>query len=249
MKSELIIYIKQRFNLALFTGLALYIFLFNVPLKYLNIQSLVALGILLFSLFVLRLYDDLMQFKYDKGKPNRNYTQLEIRNILFIYWIILAIVLLGLAALISVKLSLTILTFLILNHVIYLLLINLKKIASILPLLKYLVFCGVLQVFYSSKMGIDFPMIASSGALFFVFLTYETLEDPGFIFPFRFNYVFQIISYILILFLKPELTILLLMVIFLSISLLSVYFKTFKFPYLFLLLILFFKFIITNYVI
>ena len=72
------------------------------------------------TLFVFRLYDDLMQVHYDAVKPNRDYAKVESRKILFKYLIVFIFLLVSLLALYSIWLGLLMLSFIIINHLFYL---------------------------------------------------------------------------------------------------------------------------------
>lgn len=249
MKNSLITYIKQRFNPILYIGFTLYIFFFSIPFTHVNKVSFVCLAYLFLFLFVFRLYDDLMNTNKDTGLPNRDYTNDKIRNTLVKYLIGFAILLLSFSAIISIWLGLFVLIFVVLNHFFYLIFKG-NNIRAILPLLKYPIICAFIQFFIVPKLSVNHELVHSSVSLFFIMVTFESLEDSKFIIPIRFSYLLQFFSLSLIFLLKylnTESQILFSLL--LLCSLILTFFRIKLFPYLFLLFVLILKLFISNYVV
>src|SRR5829696_5005976 len=130
-------YIRQRIRPFLMIGLGIFLYFFSRPVSVFNVRSLVSFVLLIAFLFVFRLYDDLLQSRNDKGKPDRNYTEPAARKILLYYLIAFLGTLLCIAIFISVYFAFLLVCFITINHLLYLLLINNKTASGLLPLLKY----------------------------------------------------------------------------------------------------------------
>src|ERR687893_2739039 len=85
--SVLATYIRQRIRPFLIIGLGIFIFFFSRPVSAFNVRSFVSFVLLIAFLFVFRLYDDLLQSRNDKGKPDRDYTEPAARKTLLYYLI------------------------------------------------------------------------------------------------------------------------------------------------------------------
>src|SRR5918997_6015105 len=80
-------YVQQRIRPFLIIGLGIFIFFFSRPVSAFNVRSFVPFVLLIAFLFVFRLYDDLLQFRNDKGKPDRTYTETAARKTLLYFLI------------------------------------------------------------------------------------------------------------------------------------------------------------------
>lgn len=200
--------------------------------------------IFLFSaLIILRLYDDLMQFKNDKGKLKRNYTDPIARNTLFKTLIIAIGIFLSALSYFDLNFAFYILLFFLFNHLLYKSYINNKIAAAFLPLLKYPVLCIAVQSPHFQNWNSE--LVISSTVLFLSMVTFESLEDPTF--PIKSNYSthLQVIIYVLLY--SLNLHDFIYFSIFLTVSLIYTHLKLKYFPYVFLFLLIIFKIITSNY--
>src|SRR5688572_10957234 len=68
------LYLAQRFNFAVYCGLALYLLLFTKDDLMFTARDVVSFVIILLFLLSMRLYDDLQNVGFDQQKPERIYT-------------------------------------------------------------------------------------------------------------------------------------------------------------------------------
>ncbi|XLS28381.1 hypothetical protein ACJD0Z_14385 [Flavobacteriaceae bacterium M23B6Z8] len=175
----LLIYLKQRFNPAIFAGLTLLLILFSIPLPFNNKSVLLYVFPVFVLLAILRLYDDLMSYKVDAVKANRIYVHKESRNLLAL--ILAGFTFLFLFALFFFHpiLAGTMAVFLMLNDVLYRLLFRRGHSRYFLPLIKYPVIAVVL--YYLTTSGFSWLLaLCIMIALFFSFISFEILDDDSF---------------------------------------------------------------------
>jgi hypothetical protein len=225
-------------------GLGIFLYFFSRPVSVFNVRSLVSFVLLIAFLFVFRLYDDLLQSRNDKGKPNRNYTEHATRKILLYYLITFLVLLVCVAIFISVYFAFLLFCFITVNHLLYLLLINNKTAAGLLPLLKYPFVYLLLQLTDLSAPVIGAQLVALAISLFFAFVAFESMEDETFPVPIKYSYVLQILAFALILVWKVNGIGILSFSLLLSLSMVWTFFRMKAHPYMYLLCFLVFKIMI-----
>ncbi len=129
-------YFFQRIPLFLFTILSLWYGLFL--LHWISWNVLVfPVGIVLLILFQLRLFDDLMQYQFDLGKPNRDYTEPQTRRKLWVVWLVYSCFLFMIVFWLNPKIGLLYGWLLLFNWLNYSLLMDRWEWRIYLPLIKY----------------------------------------------------------------------------------------------------------------
>lgn len=254
MIETLRLYIEQRFSALKFLGLALFLFFYSVPFRVLDLFSIVHVVKLLFMLFAMRMYDDVMQWENDSEFTDRIYTHSASRSKLILP-LVLSLALSVLSCATDGGADFTIamlwLCFLVLNHILYKALVHLSFWAFLLPLLKYPVIYIYLGACYYSSDDITVNDLLNQQALLFSFIVYDLIDDPT-------KKKVPIIVYFLIalsiaFMLIPNLNVVVLIsaiaILLLSIILIVVNFKRQIVPLLWLFLILIFKLIANNYVV
>ncbi len=237
-------YIQQRIHPLSMIGLGIFIFFFSRPVSVLNVRSFVSFVLLIAFLFIFRLYDDLLQSRNDKGKPDRNYTETAARKTLLYVLIAFLGIFLCIAILISVYPAFLLFCFMTINHLLYLLLINNKTASGLLPLLKY-PFAYILLQFSdlsAPDMGVQLVVLAIS--LFFAFVAFDTMEDKTFPVPIKYSYVFQILSFAFIFVWKVNDISIISFSLLLSLSMVWTFVRMRAYPYMYLLCVLVFKIMI-----
>jgi hypothetical protein len=225
-------------------GLGIFLYFFSRPVSVFNGRSLVSFVLLIAFLFVFRLYDDLLQSRNDKAKPDRNYTEPAAGKILLYYLIAFLGVLLCIAIFISVYFAFLLVCFITINHLLYLSLINNKTAAGLLPLLKYPFVYMLLQFSDLSVPVIEARLVALAISLFLAFVAFESMEDKTFPVPIKYSYVLQIISCVLILVWKVNGMSILYFSLLLSLSMVWTFFRMKAHPYMYLLCFLAFRIMI-----
>ncbi len=129
-------YFFQRIPLTLFTILSIWYGLFLLPWISWNVLVF-PVCIILLVLFQLRLFDDLMQYQYDLGKPNRDYTQTIIRKKLWVIWLVFSCLLFMLVFWLNPKIGLVYGWLLLINWINYQFLLDRWEWRVYLPLFKY----------------------------------------------------------------------------------------------------------------
>lgn len=179
MIEALHIYVKQRLSLAERLGTLAIIVLFLCPLPGFTVQSMGAVIFLFVALIILRLYDDLMQVKNDAGKPNREYinSASDLKKLMLSILLILC----ALTIFLDLKMGCLFAAFIVVNHIFYLSFVNNSLGALILPLAKYPLLFGFLQLYVWEADGLPtdiHALVVSGVALFFAFLTVDLSDEP-----------------------------------------------------------------------
>lgn len=221
-------------------GLGIFIFLFSRPVSEFNLGAFV---LLIVFLSVFRLYDDLMQAENDLGKPVRDYTDPAVRQTLFYYLIVFFALLLGFVALFSIYRASLLFCFIIINHLLYLLFINNKTAAGLLPLLKYPFVFLLLQSADLSATISGAHLLFSALSLFLSFVAFESMEDKTFPVPVKYSYFLQAFSFILIFISNVNGKTTLSFFILLSLSVVWTFLRVKFYPYMYLLCFLVFRII------
>ncbi len=225
-------------------GLGIFIFFFSRPVSVFNVRSFASFVFLIAFLFVFRLYDDLLQSRNDKGKPDRNYTETAARKTLLYFLIAFLGILLCIAILISVYPAFLLFCFITINHLLYSLLINNKTASGLLPLLKYPFVYILLQFTDLSALVIGAQLVFLATSLFLAFVAFESMEDKTFPVPIKYSYVLQTLSFALIFVWKVNGISILSFSLLLSLSMVWTFFRMKAHPYMYLLCFLVFKIMI-----
>jgi len=167
------LYLRQRFAIVTFGALALYLLLYAKADLSFAAHDAVSFAVILLFLLAMRLYDDLQNVHHDAQKSRRIYTEPGASKALYGAWAIIVALEIGLLMFLNVASGITLVIFLILNHCVYLLFINRFGWRSFLPLLKYPFISGVAVNTWS----------IGCLSLFFVFLTFDLIDDPTFPLP------------------------------------------------------------------
>jgi hypothetical protein len=236
--SDLILYIKQRFNLGVFSMLTLFLLLFSKKNLVFDWEDATNFFLLFFFLFLMRLYDDLQNSNTDSDKKNRIYTDSKARKNLIILLAILLVPFHFLVYQFKAELLLYVIAFLAINHVLYVLLFPLLNFKSYLPLLKY----PLMSIALLGESNL------ACIALFLAMIVFEIIEDTQFPIEIKYAFPFAVISMCLLI---PTVHIyyFILLLLVLLITLFLIKRKTKGSPYLFLLLFLLTRLTIITYVI
>ena len=187
-------YIQQRYNPFLFGGLALYLLLFSYMPGVQAGALLMFVPYLMALLFIFRLYDDVMQHEHDASKTERMTTNPHARKLLFRAVLILLGILLVLIGIQSLTLTVLLLVFFLINHILYRICIKSKTLAGYLPLLKYPFFVFLITASMGAETnGVEYSSMAS---IFMAFVVFEKLTDSTFALPVRFSYILHILSFL-----------------------------------------------------
>ncbi len=226
--TSFITYLKERFNIAVFAALTLFLLFFSKSEFRFDGSDLLHYFFLLFFLLITRLYDDLLNAAADKDKPNRSYTEEKNTNTLTYFLLGLSAIFLLLLFFYDPHLANFALIFLVGNHLLYLLLYKTWNFKQFLPLLKYPMIFLALQGHFSG----------AAISLFLAFIVYEIMDDPEFPLSKTIAYLFTLAAFFLLLtkinFNNDALFILLFLA-----AIASVRLNKKHFAYLFLLLFLF----------
>jgi hypothetical protein len=245
MMNALTTYITQRFNAGLWLAVSVLLLLYSVPVSGMSRQMVLVYIFLFCTLFVFRLYDDLQQTIHDSGKPNRDYTNPQVRKILWSILIVLMVVLTGTAFLMGKSVGWIWVCFIVINHLLYLLCMSNKTAAALLPLLKYPFLVFLLQMLLLPGPISNAIYLSQAFALFIAFVAFESMEDQ--LFPILHSYFLQAVSFLLLLVEDFNVYTMICMLILLSLSLAINYRKWKLAPYLFMLLFLLFKLTIYSF--
>lgn len=204
MKSDLITYIRQRFNPLLFAGLALFLLLLSFPLQALNGISLLLFVVILWLLFILRLFDDVMQSENDQKKPNRNYTEAAVKKRLGLLVALLMVVTVIGVSCFDFFIGLVVAAFFVINGLAYRLLVHKKIYADLLPFVKYPCIFLLMPLLYGGVYHVDLSITFRALALFFSLLVFESIDDRTFSLPLSIAPLFQAVSFLFLFLLQPD---------------------------------------------
>ena len=249
MIETLRIYIAQRFSTLMFFSLAIFLFLFSVPLHAFNPLSLIDIVKVFFMLWVMRLYDDVMQWENDFEHVERIYTQSESRSKLILPLVLSMALSVGFCLNDSPDFSIAALWlyFIIVNHVLYKALVHRSFWAFVLPLIKYPFLFFYMS--FSFNQEITYVEITSATALFLSFVVYDLLDNQSTDKPPVVLY-FMIVFCLALLFLASVNVVSLISgLAILAAAFIVVHLKKEIVPIVWLFLILIFKLILNNYVI
>jgi hypothetical protein len=234
--SDLILYIKQRFNLGIFSLLTLFLLLFSKNQLDFGFEDVFPLFLIFFFLFLMRLYDDIQNSISDSNKKNRIYTDSKVRKNLMIAFALLLVPFLYFVYQYKIELVIYVIAFFIINQSLYFFLFPIGNFKSYLPLLKYPLVC----IAFSG--GYNWACIA----LFPAMITFETLEDATFPISKKYSYSISIIAMTL-LFISLEIKYFILLLFILPLTLFLIARNTKWTPYQFLLLFLITRLINISY--
>ncbi len=236
------IYLKQRLQPLLWLALTLYLVLMSVPKAALGLDtSLVFFG-LFWQLLLLRLYDDLMQVRHDVGKTNRNYTHKESRFFLFLYLILLLSATILATTFYSFSLAYALMSFWVINHVLYLLYVHNPIFAQLLPLFKYpILSCFVLR-YFSGEHDISITVLAIMALVVWVsIIVFEIIDDPFFFIPKYYLLPLQGLAFLGLAMIQPNTLQSWAVFAFMLLSMILTHFKVSGYAYLFFLCLVFAK--------
>ncbi len=247
--NHLFVYINQRYNLWLFSGLSLYMILFIGDSPFNLELALRQFLFLIIANLSLRLFDDLRQWKFDLHKPNRIYTNPKNLKSLYGYLWLLIVLGLWLASLLNWHAFFIFSAFLLLNLIIYNGLLNVGKIHTLLPLLKYPILLLLLLISKTNNQAFGVVELCAITSFFLAFIRVESEQDNNFIFNTNQTQVLKILSFILLLFdsLCPTVLVLFFVLCGFSLLIYKIYQK--RSSYYYLLILLSFKIIIKYYVV
>lgn len=251
MIETLRIYIAQRFSTLMFFSLAIFLFLFSVPLHAFNPLSLIDIVKVFFMLWVMRLYDDVMQWENDVEHVERIYTQSESRSKLILPLVLSMALSVGFCLNDSLDFSSAALWlyFIIVNHVLYKALVHRSFWAFVLPLIKYPFLFFYMSFSFGFNQEITYIEITSATALFLAFVVYDLLDNQSTDKPPVVLY-FMIVFCLALLFLASVNVVSLISgLAILAAAFIVVHSKKEIVPIVWLFLILIFKLILNNYVI
>jgi hypothetical protein len=166
-------YLIQRFNIAIYLALGTYLLLFAKAELRFAIGDVFSLLVIILFLLSMRLYDDLQNIQFDQSKPARIYTNPVAAKKLYLSFLVCAIAVLCFTVMRGPTKAVALLTFYIVNHGIYVLLVNHAQWRYFLPLLKY----PFVVALMSGSLSIGHV------SLFFAFLTFDLIDDPAFPMP------------------------------------------------------------------
>jgi hypothetical protein len=166
-------YLRQRFNFITYGALAIYLFLYAKADLHFQPADAMSLIVVLLFLLVMRLYDDLQNARYDQGKPDRIYTEFGPAKKLYIFFIVITLLVSCVLLFLDPASGTFFLMFLLINHGIYVLLVNQSNWRYFLPFLKYSFIAALISKGVSG----------AALSLFFAFLTFDILDDPAFPLP------------------------------------------------------------------
>ena len=248
VKNKFLLYLKQRFSIALFLSLAIYLFCFSTEHLSLHWHSIAVIGFILLCLLSLRLYDDLQQVEYDQDKPNRAYTQKEHHKSLNYYLALIIIICLGISYLLNHTSFILLISFYGFNHILYKLLIRRAPLNTLLPLVKYPLLILIIIGIYHGNLQFSLKDFAFSITIFFSFIRMESIQDETFILSEPQTRIFHAMSIILLLPFIPTISMQLTAFALLVAGLLLSSKRMFASSYILLLILLFIKLILINYV-
>jgi hypothetical protein len=251
MIETLRIYIAQRFSSLMFLSLAVFLFLYSVPFHALHPLSLVDVLKVFLMLWVMRLYDDVMQWENDAEFSDRIYTHSESRSKLILPLVLSMATSVCISWSDSPDFSMASLWlyFIIVNHVLYKALVHRNFWAFVLPLIKYPFLFFYMSISYAISEDVSYVEYSNAITLFLVFVIYDLLDNRSAERPVFALYFLIVICFILLFLTNVNAIALIGGVALLVIALILVHLKKEVIPILWLLLILIFKLILNNYVI
>lgn len=251
MIETLRIYIAQRFSALMFLGLALFLFLYSVPFHALHALSLIDVLKVFLMLWVMRLYDDLMQWENDAEFSERIYTNPESRSKLFLPLVLSMAISVFICWSDSPDFSMASLWlyFIIVNHVLYKALVHRNFWAFVLPLIKYPFLFFYMSISYGLNQDISVVEFGSGLALFLTFVVYDLLDSRSNERPIVVLYFLMVICFFLLFLTNVNAVSLTSGTILLVTALILIHLRKRVVPIFWLLLILIFKLILNNYVI
>lgn len=253
MIETLRIYIAQRFPALMFFWLALFLFFYSVPFHVLNPFSLFNVFKILFMLWSMRLYDDVMQWENDKEFSDRIYTQESSRSKLILPLVLSLTfsVFLCVNDSLDYQMAAIWLYFIVVNHVLYKALVHKPFWSFLLPLLKYPVLYFHISFNYVISEELSFNDSSSATALLLSFVVYDLMDNrEESSFPVL---IYGLVSLSVVLMLIPNMNVvtfisaIILLILVLVLVILN--FNRQIVPMVWLVLILLFKLIVNNYVI
>lgn len=234
--SDLILYIKQRFNLGIFSLLTLFLLLFSKNRLHFSPEDISHFFLILFFLFLMRLYDDIQNSITDSHKKNRIYTESKARKNLILVFAILLVPFLYFVIQCKTDLLKYVIIFFLINQLLYLFLFSVHYVKSCLPLLKYPLVSIALLGEYNWACIAIFPAM----------IVFEILEDAQF--PIVKKYVYSIATIaVSLLFLSFDIKYFIILLFTLPLTLVLIARKTKWTPYLFLLMFLLTRLITISY--
>jgi len=251
MIETLRIYSAQRFSTLMFFSLAVFLFLFSVPFHAIDLLSLIDVLKVFFMLWVMRLYDDVMQWENDVEFDERIYTHPESRSKLILPLVLSMALSVSFCLSDSPDFSLATmwLYFIIVNHVLYKALVHRSFWAFVLPLLKYPFLFFYISLSYGFIENVSYIEYTSASGLFLAFVVYDLLDNQTSDKPPVVLY-FMVVFCLALLFLASVNVVSLISgLAVLAAAFIVVHSKKEIVPLVWLLLILIFKLISNNYVI
>jgi len=251
MIETLRIYAAQRFSTLLFFSLAVFLFLFSVPFQAINLLSLIDVLKVFFMLWVMRLYDDVMQWENDVEFDERIYTHPESRSKLFLPLVLSMALSVSFCLSDSPDFSMASiwLYFIIVNHVLYKSLVHRGFWAFVLPLLKYPFLFFYISLSYGFIENVSYTEYANASGLFLAFVVYDLLDNQSTDKPPVVLYFLIVVCLALLFLASMNVVSLISGLSILLAAFIVVHSKKEIVPLVWLLLILIFKLISNNYVI
>ncbi len=244
-------YIAQRFSSLMFLGLAVFLFLYSVPFHALHPLSVMDVLKVFVMLWVMRLYDDVMQWENDAEYSERIYTHPESRSKLILPLVLSMATSVCICWSDSPDFSMASLWlyFMVVNHVLYKALVHRSFWAFVLPLIKYPFLFFYMTLSYGLKGDISIVLLGSSLALFIVFVVYDLLDNRDKEKPIVALYFLIVFCFVLLFMKNVNAVSLISGTILLVTTLILIHLRKRVVPIFWLLLILIFKLILNNYVI
>ena len=251
MIETLRIYTAQRFSTLMFFSLAVFLFLFSVPFQAINLLSLIDVLKVFFMLWVMRLYDDVMQWENDVEFDERIYTHPESRSKLILPLVLSMALSVSFCLSDSPDFSMATmwLYFIIVNHVLYKSLVHRRFWAFVLPLLKYPFLFFYISLSYGFIENVSYIEYASASGLFLAFVVYDLLDNQSTDKPPVVLYFIMVFCLALLFLASVNVISLISGLVVHAAAFIVVHSKKEIVPLLWLLLILIFKLISNNYVI
>lgn len=245
------IYIAQRFSSLMFLGLAVFLFLYSVPFHALHPLSLMDVLKVFLMLWVMRLYDDVMQWENDAEYSERIYTHPESRSKLILPLVLSMATSVCICRSDSPDFSMASLWlyFIIVNHVLYKALVHRNFWAFVLPLIKYPFLFFYMSISYGINQDISVVEFGCALALFLTFVIYDLLDNQSNERPVVVLYFLMVICFFFLFLTNVNAVSLISGTVLLVTALILIHVRNRVVPIFWLLLILIFKLILNNYVI
>lgn len=197
MINDCITYLKQRFNLLLFSALAIYLILYSKNTVEISEVDFILFPFALVFLFIMRLYDDLWNESNDSEKGRVYSNKDSAKNLKGVLCLTL-FVFLSSVFICDWRIGIITTVFFMINHLLYFFFFTFKGLSQLLPLLKYAVLTFVLSLHYNTTFIFDGLTLFPFLALFFAFIVFEILDDVDFYFKRNFILIFLLIPYLLL---------------------------------------------------